>query len=138
VSTLTQIHDGLATALRTIASIDQNVHSTVRRPPHYPAVILIPPAIPDYGLAIDGQGGDFVVGILVLAGTADAEQQATLWPYLDWAGPSSIPAAIQASRNLGLSDVDARVRSSEPPGLIELPDGTLAYGVQLNVGILAS
>lgn len=138
MSTLTQIHDGLANVICTISALDNNVISVVRRPATYPAVILIPPAIPDYGLALDGQGGEFVIGVLILVGTGEAERQASLWPFLDWAGTSSIPAAIQANRGLGLTDVDARVRSNEPPGLVDLPDGTMAYGVLLQVGIFAS
>ena len=56
----------------------------------------------------------------------------SLFPFLDWSGSSSIPAAINADRKLGGLNVDARVRTAEPPGLVELPDGTVAYGVQFS------
>ena len=138
MSTLIEIAEGLADRLRTISAFDQNVLTVVRRPAVYPAAILIPPAVPSYGAALDGQGGEFVIPVLVLVGSAEAEAQESLFPFLDWAGPSSIPAAINADRKLGGLDVDARVRSAEAPGLMELPDGTVAYGVQLNIGILAS
>jgi hypothetical protein len=139
VSTLTEIAAGLADRLRTIAAFDQNVLTVVRRPAVYPAAILIPPAIPDYGLALDGQGAEFVIPVLVLVGTAEAESQGSLFPFLDWAGPSSIPAAVEADRTLGGLAVDAHARSAhDPPGLQELPDGTLAYGSYVYVGIFAT
>lgn len=138
MSTLTEIAAGLADRLRTIDAFDQNVLTVVRRPATYPAAILVPPAVPDYGLALDGQGGEFEVGVLVLVGTTEAEGQGSLFPFLDWAGPSSIPAAVEADRSLGGLDVDARVRSAEAPGLVELPDGTVAFGVTLHVGIFAT
>jgi hypothetical protein len=138
VSTLTEIAAGLADRLRTIAAFDQNVLTVVRRPAVYPAAIIVPPAIASYGAALDGQGGEFVIPVLVLVGATEAEGQGSLFPFLDWAGSSSIPAAVNADRKLGGLDVEARVRSAEGPGLMELPDGTVAYGVQLNVGILAS
>lgn len=138
MSSLTEIVDGLATRLRTIEKLDREVLTEVRRPSSYPALIIVPPAIPDYGLSLDGQGSQFAVTLLLLTGTIDAEKQHDLLPFLDWTGPASIAAAIQAGRNLGLNDVDARVVSSEPPGLVELPDGTNAYGVALNVQIIAS
>jgi hypothetical protein len=138
VSTLTEIAGGLADRLRTIDAFDQNVLTVVRRPAVYPAAILIPPAVPDYGLALDGQGAEFVIGVLVLVGVTEAEGQESLFPFLDWAGTSSIPAAVEADRTLGGLHVDARVRSSDEPSLRELPDGTVAFGVAVAVGIFAT
>jgi len=138
MSTLIQIVDGITARLRTIPALDQNVLNVVRRPATYPAVIVIPPTIPDYGLALDGLGGEFTIPLLVLVGVSEAEQQQTLFPYQDWAGTSSIPAAINGQRDLGLGDVDCRVVSAADPGVVELPDGTVAYGVTLNVLVFAS
>jgi hypothetical protein len=138
VSTLTEIAEGLADRIRTIDAFDQNVYTVVRRPAVYPAAILVPPAVPDYGLALDGQGAEFEIGVLVLVGTTEAEGQGSLFPFLDWVGPSSIPAAVEADRTLGGLDVDARVRSAEAPGLVELPDGTVAFGSTVRVGIFAT
>ena len=138
MSTLVQITEGLAARLKTITALHDNVLTVVRRPATFPAAIIVPPAIPNYGSALDGQGGQFDIPVLLLVGVTEAEQQSSLFPFLDWSGPSSIPAAINADRKLGGLNVDARVRSAEPPGLVELPDGTVAYGVQFIVGILAS
>ncbi len=138
MSTLTEIAGGLADRLRTIDAFDQNVLTVVRRPAVYPAAIIIPPAVPDYGLALDGEGAELVIPVLVLVSTTEAESQESLFPLLDWAGASSIAAAIEADRTLGLPDVDARVRAAEAPGLVELPDGTVAYGATVHVGVFAN
>jgi len=138
MSSLTEIVGGLADRLLTIEALDQNVLTEVRRPATYPAAIIVPPAIPDYGISLAGQGGQFLVPVLILVGTAEAEQQHDLLPFLDWTGPSSVAATIDADRTLGGLDVDARAVTSDSPGLIELPDGTGAYGVPVNVQIIAS
>lgn len=138
MSTLTEIVDGLATQIRTIDALDQSVLTAVRRPAVFPAVIIQPPEIPDYGQALSGGGGQFVIPVLVVAGTAEAESQQGLWPFIDWTGPSSIAAALETTRDLGLGDVDARVVSVADPGLVEFPDGTPAYGVTINIQVIAS
>lgn len=138
MTTLTEVADGLAGRLKTIAAVDSNVLTVVRRPALFPALVIIPPAIPDYGLALDGLGGSFEVPVMVLVGTSEAEGQQSLFPFLDWAGPSSIPAAVAGDRSLGGLDVDARVVSAGPPELVEFADGTAAYGSTLTVLVLAS
>jgi hypothetical protein len=138
VSSLTEIVDGLATRLKTIAAFDLNVLTEARRPPVFPAAIIIPPAVPDYGDCLAGTGAQLAVTILVLAGVIEAEQQASLFPFLDWTGPSSIARTIENSRGLGLDDVDCRVVSSGEPGSVELPDGTVCYGVPFNLNIFAA
>jgi len=138
VSSLTEIVGGLADQLKTIAELDQNVLTVVRRPATYPAAIIVPPPDLKYGTALDGKGGQFTLNVLVLVAATEAEGQATLWPFLDWAGPSSIPAAVNAEPKLGLGDVNARVVSAVDPGLVELPDGSPAYGITLNVLVFAS
>jgi hypothetical protein len=138
VSSLAQIADGLQATLRTIPAFDQNVLKVVRRPHSYPACILHPPVIPDYGLSLTGLGAEMTVRGTVLVGAGEAENEVDLWPFIDWVGPSSIALALNANRNLGLSDVDARLRSWDEAGLIELPDGSVAYGAPFTIGIFAS
>jgi hypothetical protein len=138
VSTLTEIVEGLADQLRAIPALDNSVLTSVRRPGVFPAVVIQPPEIPDYGLALAGGGGEFIIPVLVVVGTAEAEKQQGLWPFIDWTGPSSIAVRIEANRDLGLGDVDARVISVADPGLVEFPDGTPAFGVTVNVQIIAS
>lgn len=137
MSTLTEIADALTTRLKTIPALDQNVINVVRRPATYPAAIITPAAIPEYDDSLATGGGRLNIAVTVLVGTTEAEQQMSLFPFVDWEGASSIPAAIQAQRDLGLGDVDARVDSTEPAGLVELPDGSVAYGVALNVLVFA-
>ncbi len=138
MSTLTQIVAGLQTRLRTITAFDQNVLEVVRRPAVFPAAIIVPPAIPKYGSALDGQGAQFTIPVLVLVGTSEAEKQASLFPFLDWTGSSSVAAAVAALPTLGLTGVTARVVASDEPSLRELPDGTVAYGVTFSVLVFAS
>lgn len=140
MSTLTEIVDGLADRLKTIAAFDNNVLTVVRRPADFPAAIILPPVIPDYGLALDGEGGDFVIPVDLVVGAAEAEQQTSLWPFLDWSGTSSVYAAIQADRTLGGLDVDAHAigLDTNQTGFRAFGDGSTAYGVRLNVGIIAS
>lgn len=139
MSTLIEIVDGLADRIRTIAAFDQNVLTVVRRPNVFPAAILLPPAIPSYGDVLCGDGAEFEIPVLVLVSAVEAEGQASLFPFLDWTGPSSIYGAVASDRTLGGLDVDARVRSVEaPPELRDLLDGTPAFGVAVNVGIFAT
>lgn len=138
MSTLTEIVGALQSELKGIPALDSNVLDVVRRPADYPAVIIVPREIPEYDDSLATGGGRIVLGLLVLVGTSEAEQQTSLFPFLDWAGPSSIPAVLNANRDLGLGDVDARVDSATDPGLVELPDGSPAYGVTLNVLIFAT
>ena len=138
MSTLTQIVDGLQTRLKTITAFDQAVLDVVRRPATFPAAIIVPPAIPKYGGALAGQGGQFTIQVLVLVGTSEAEKQTSLFPFLDWTGPSSIAATVAAVPTLGLSGVNARVIASDEPTLRELPDSTVAYGVAFSVLVFAS
>lgn len=137
MSSLTEIADGLKTVVQTITAFDLQVHQVVKRPSTYPAAIIQTPTIPEYGLSLDDRGGQFVIPILLLVGVGEAEKQTSLFPFVDWEGDSSVAAAIQANRSLGLEDVDARVTSVTDPGLVELPDGTVAYGVTVNVNIFA-
>jgi len=137
VSTLTEIVDALVSRIKSIPDLDQNVLNVVRRPVSYPAAIVVPPTIPDYGLALDGAGGQFVLPVLLLVGVTEAEQQQNLFPFLDWSGSSSIHAALQDQRDLGLGDVDAHVDSVVNPGLVELPDSSVAYGVTVNISVFA-
>jgi hypothetical protein len=137
VSTLTEIAAGLKARLLTIQAFDQQVLDVVRRPSTFPAAIIVPPTIPSYGNALDDLGADFVIPLLVVVGTTEAEQQSSLFPFVDWEGTSSIAATIQADRSLGLTDVDARVGSVAEPGLVEFGDGTPAYGVTVNVFVMA-
>ena len=137
MSTLVEIADALTARLKTIPAFDQNVLNVVRRPATYPAAIVVPAEIPEYGTVLDGTGGRLNIAVMVLVGVVDAEQQQSLFPFLDWSGASSIPAAVNAQRDLGLGDVDARVTSADPAGLVELPDGSVAYGVTLNVLVFA-
>lgn len=137
MSTLTEIVDALTGRLNTITDLDQNVLNVVRRPATYPAAIVVPPTIPNYGLALDGAGGQFTLPVLLLVGVSDAEQQQSLFPFLDWSGTSSIYATLQAQRDLGLGDVDAHLDSVADPGLVELPDGSVAYGVTVNILVIA-
>lgn len=138
MSTLTEIVDALADQIKTITALDNSVLTAVRRPGVFPAVIIQPPEIPDYGQALAGGGGQFVIPVLVVTGTAEAEKQHGLWPFIDWTGQSSIALKLEANRDLGLGDVDARVVSIADPGLVEFPDGTPAYGVTVNVQIIAT
>lgn len=138
MNTLTEIVDGLADQLRTIAALDHEVLKVVRRPQSFPAAIIVPPAIPEYGLALAGGGAEFTVPVMVLVGSAEAENQASLFPFLDWTGASSVPAAIEADRTLGGLNVDAHVDAApEPAGLVEFPDG-VGFGTTFNVLIIAS
>jgi hypothetical protein len=138
VSTLVEIVEGCASRLKSIVALDENVLTVVRRPADYPAAIIVPPTIPDYGDDLAGGGGEFVLPVLLLVGVTEAENQQTLVPYLDWSGDSSIHVAFQTQRDLGLGDVDARVGAVVDPGLRELPDGSVAYGVTVNIHVIAS
>lgn len=138
MSTLTEIAEGLAARLRAIPALDDNVLTSVRRPSVYPAVIVVPPSIPEYGDSLASGGGRLDLPLLVLVSSVESEKQQSLFPFIDWAGPASIPAAIEASRDLGLGDVDCRVNAATEPGLVELPDGTTAYGITLNVLVFAT
>lgn len=138
MSTLTEIVDGLDDRLRTIAAFDYQVHRVVQRPPTWPAAVIVPPAIPNYGSALSGGGCQFTIPVVVVVGIAETEKQSSLLPFIDWSGASSVPAAVEADQKLGLTDVTARVVSAEQPGVVEFPDGTTAYGVTFNVQIMAS
>jgi hypothetical protein len=138
VSTLTEIIGGLKDRLLTIEAFDSQVLDVVRRPATFPAAIIVPPTIPNYGTALSGQGADFTIPVLVVVSAIEAEGQQSLFPFLDWEGVSSIPAAVYADRKLGGLDVDARVIAAVEPGLVDFGDGTPAYGVTLNVHVLAS
>lgn len=138
MSSLTDIVDGLAGRLLTIPAFDQNVLTVARRPSTFPAAIILPPAIPEYGAsAADTAADGLVLQVLVVVGAVDAEQQHSLFPFLDWSGASSVKAAVASDRTLGLDDVDARVMSvPEPPGLIEFPDGTPCFGATIHVQVV--
>lgn len=138
MNTLTEIVDGLADQLRTIGAFDSQVHRVVQRPPVFPAAVIVPPEIPKYGTALDGQGVQFTIRVLVVVGTAEAEKQTSLLPFLDWTGSSSVVAAIVADRKLGLPDVNVASVGTDPPQVHEFPDGTPTYGVMFNVLVFAN
>lgn len=138
MTTLTEVVDGLAGRLNAITALDGNVSTVVRRPAVFPAMVIVPPAIPDYGLSLDGLGAEVDIPVMALVGTSEAEGQQSLLPFLDWAGPSSVPAVVAVDRSLGGLDVDARVASADGPELVEFGDGTAAYGVTLHVLVIIS
>lgn len=110
--------------------------------PPLDAGIVIPPEI-NYRVAmsVGVVQLDFELWIIV-GSSAGHEQQKTLWPFLNWAGPKSILALIDADRSLGIVGADgqprvnAHVASTRRITLDEMPPfETQTFGVAFEVPV---
>lgn len=122
--TIEQIVLGIETRLKTITGL--RVEEYVPDQINPPQAIVDVPSIPEYRAAM--RRGIFVVEptITVFASAAtDRTGQAKLRSYATVTGASSIPAAIEADRTLGLTGVDCIVMSYVRLGLESV--GALGY-----------
>lgn len=111
--------------------------------PPLPAAIVVPPTI-DYRGAM--RVGTILLTFelhLYVGSSAGHEQQKSLWEYLNWGGPSSILALIDADPSLGIVGTDgeprvhAHVSSARPLGLEELP-ASAAFGAALQTLVIVT
>jgi hypothetical protein len=113
--------------------------------PPLPAGIVVPPDI-DYRLAMAKGvvGLNFELWVMV-GSSAGHQQQKSLWRYLNWAGPQSIVALVDANRSLGIvgSDgaprVEAHVARARRLTLDEMPPfESMAFGVAFETPVVVT
>ena len=83
---------------------------------------------------------------LIVGSSAGHQQQMSLWKYLNWAGPQSILALIDADPSLGIVGGDGEPRvdahvigASRPLTLEELPSlETMTFGAAVPVTVLVT
>jgi len=117
VTTIEQVGEAIDDLLKTI----NGLHVTPFLPgqTHYPSAFWHPVPTTDYrDGASGGQVHTFEIIVLVSAGLN--ENMRTVLPFLERSGPSSIFAAFESNRSLGLEDVDAHVRETRPLDLQEV------------------
>lgn len=104
-----QITSGLVqVAFDPIAGLNGFPHPTASPP--LPAGIVFPPEI-DYRQAMSRGVIGLAFELWVMVGTsAGFDQQQSLWPYMNWAGSSSIVALIDANPSLGILGADDQPR----------------------------
>ena len=130
---LEQVVAGIKTRLETVDSEVLAVFDhAAADPSEYPCVMILPPTV-DYRQTMRAGIIKLEFRLIVLASSAAGydEAQASLWPYLDWAGGQSIFGALEADHTLGLTGVDALVSGpSEPLGLEEIA-ATETFGASI-------
>lgn len=110
MTTLAQVIEGLRARLDTIPGL--NVSDHVPGQANFPAAFIVPPTDLTYDdLAEDDDDGTYVAvfEVPVLVGSAVAENQKALIPFLDPRSPTSVFRTVQADRQLGGLNVDAHV-----------------------------
>jgi len=110
VTTLAEVIEGLASQLASIPTL--TVYDHVPGHCNFPAAIIVPPTIPDYRDDLDDGSYTALFEVPVLVGSAIAENQRTLVPFLDPRSPTSIFQAVEGDRTLGGLNVDALVSGS--------------------------
>jgi hypothetical protein len=123
-ATIEQIMLGIESRLATITGlrVAEYVPDQINPPQ---AIVGVPP-IPEYRSAM--QRGIYRINptVTVLVSAAlDRTGQLKLASYCNVTGDSSIPAAIEADKTLGLAGVECIVTSFEPLGLRDV--GALGY-----------
>lgn len=115
---LADIVAGIKTRLDTIDGL--RVYDHVPADPNLPAAVIVPPEI-NYRETMRAGVIRLQFEIVLLTSSADHQRgQRKLFPYLDWGTPESILDAIDADRDLGLTNVDAAILNSRPLGLEEV------------------
>jgi hypothetical protein len=110
MTTLAEVIEGLRSRLDTIPGL--NVSDHVPGHANVPAAFIVPPTGLEYDdLAEDDGEGTYtaVFEVPILVGSAVAENQRTLVPFLDPRSPTSVFRAVQTDRTLGGLNVDAHV-----------------------------
>jgi hypothetical protein len=123
-TTIEQIMLGIEVRLKTITGlrVEEYVPDQINPPQ---AIVGVPP-IPEYRATM--QRGIYriepTVTVLVSA-ALDRTGQLKLASYCNVTGASSIPAAIEADKTLGIAGVECIVKSFQPLGLRDV--GALGY-----------
>lgn len=125
MATIEQVMLGIETRLKTIPGlrVSEYVPGQINPPQ---AIVGVPP-VPDYRRVFGSTGQlsiEPTVTVLVSA-ALDRTGQLKLASYTDKTGTSSVFAAIEADKTLGLADVECVVRSFQPLGLQDV--GLIGY-----------
>jgi hypothetical protein len=110
MTTLAQVIEGLRARLASIPGL--NVSDHVPGQTIFPAAFIVPPTGLEYDdLAEYDDEGTYmaVFEVPILVGSAVAENQRALIPFLDPRSPGSVFRAVQTDRTLGGLNVDAHV-----------------------------
>lgn len=132
-ATLTQVRNGIKTALAAIAGL--SAYAVEPAKPHYPAAWTFPMRV-DYHASFDG---DMVYTMAVNVGVAAAEighAQTNLDPYLAPSGAKSIVAALEAAPTLGGVADSVRVLGMTGYGVREI-GGASAVVATFEIEVLA-
>lgn len=125
MATIEEIMAGIEARLETIEGLRVTAYVADQiNPPQ--AIVGVPP-VTDYRLVF-GDDGELQIAptITILVSAAlDRVGQAQLASYAAKTGASSVFAAIEADKTLGLANVDCTVKSFQPLGLQDV--GVLGY-----------
>lgn len=124
MSTTEDINTGIEARLATVTGV--NSWEYLPGATDYPALFFNPIPTIDYR---DSAETDelYEYDVILLVSAAFAESQLLAPPFLARTGTQSVFAAFESNRSLGLTDVDAHIRSVRPLGLEEVA-GYRAYG----------
>lgn len=128
---LVDVIDGLEAQLRSIDGL--RVFDHVPSSAEFPAAFILPPDI-DYLVTMHRGIIGMELEVVVLVSAVVDRMQKDLFGYADWTGPQSIVTAIANDPTLGLSGIEAIVRSSRSLGLEEMA-GYQAWGIAVRIEI---
>jgi hypothetical protein len=136
VATLTQIREGVATALGTIPGLQASARILTN--PTLPVAYVVPGEI-QYHATMGNGHSDWNLLIEVQVGTvSDIGAQDTLDAFISESGEKSIKAAIEADPTLGGLAQDLIVQGTSDYGLFARAQGDAVLGVRFRVWVLAS
>lgn len=134
MATLAAIRAGLATRLRTIPSVASRVYERVPDKLQEPCLVIGLPVL-TYDEALRGGLHRVQIGVRVYVNERNApSEQVSVDSYLDWNGPNSVKAAIEADPTLGGTVDLARVTTADKYGSYEVA-GITYTGAELTVDI---
>lgn len=122
MATVAQVCTALKAKVDGISGI--TVYDTAPESVVAPAAIIVPGPLIEHTINRRNVTREYRI-ILLVAKTAEAAQQKTLFGYLDNFGTSSVRAAIEADKSLGLTGVEAAHKGDE--GLTETTWGNVDY-----------
>jgi len=122
MATLSQLRDGIATNLRTIAGL--RAIATVPDNPNPPLAIIYPQNM-EFDDAFNGGLATYNFRLLVVVGRVDERTaQNKLDAFVSSSGASSIKEAVESDKTLGGNAFDTRVTAMTNYGSIDISEVT--------------
>lgn len=132
------LRKGIVTALSGISGLHVYWYQADRPVPPF---VTVRPSRIEYRVVLgDTTLSDVTLSLTVCVAAADGGEsvsQSDLDEYLSTSGARSIPAAIAADTDLGVTGANAAVVAVEDYGDISLADGTRWIGATLTVEVMA-